>query len=78
MAEGFVAGAVVAGEELLAAGVVDVDGFAGVWALAARRCCRDDKGEDESIHEETTSWMDSRAVSEILCPVKAAIRVVAP
>jgi hypothetical protein len=33
--EGFVAGLVLAGEELFAAGVVDVAGFEGVWALAA-------------------------------------------
>jgi len=35
VADGFVAEAVVAGGELFAAGVVDVDGFEGVWALAA-------------------------------------------
>jgi hypothetical protein len=33
--EGFVAEAVLGGEELFGADVVDVDGFEGVWALAA-------------------------------------------
>jgi hypothetical protein len=64
VAEGFVAEAVPAGEELFGAGVVDVDGFEGVWALAARAAAAKMRAKTNRFMTGTLpGWIPKESVS---------------